>query len=212
MPLPMVHLGAARILSESLEIGDIGQFYLASIAPDAVHMRAGDYRSEWKLVSHLRPSQDFSKNEVKRKAVEFIRTHENSAERDFFLGYGVHIITDILWNQSIFAEFKRKYEEDGLPPENRNNVYYNATDRLDFELFHRMPWWPDVWDALAGSHGVDAGGLVSAAEVDAWNRRTLHWYDAGESQHREPVYFFTYEKLTEFIEYAAGETGRLLKG
>lgn len=211
MPLPMVHLGVARIFAESVEICEPAQFFLGSIAPDAVHMRAGDYRSEWKLASHLRPSREFSKDSVKRNAVEFIRTHENSAERDFFAGYGVHIITDILWNLSIFEDFKRKYEEDDLPPENRNNVYYNAADRLDFELFHRMPWRSAVWDALAGSHGVDTDGLVSAAEVDGWNRRTLHWYDSGESLHKEPVYFFTYEKLVEFIEYAADETVKLLR-
>lgn len=212
MPLPMVHLGVARILAESAEICESAQFFLGSIAPDAVHMRAGNYRSEWKLASHLRPSRDFSKEQVMRDAVEFIRVHDNSGERDFFAGYGVHIITDLLWNQSIFADFKRAYEEDGLPPEKRDGVYYNAADRLDFELFHRMPWRSDVWCSLMTGHGVDADGLVSAAEVDAWNRRTLHWYDGGESQHKEPVYFFTYEKMVEFIGYAAGETARLWKG
>ncbi len=39
MPLPMVHLGVAKHLTESLNISDKSSFYLGSIAPDAVHMR-----------------------------------------------------------------------------------------------------------------------------------------------------------------------------
>ena len=210
MPLPMVHLGVAHLLTETLAVRDPGSFYLGSIAPDAVHMRAGTYQSEWKLKSHLRESRQIEKHAVIGHALAFLRNHADSPERDFFAGYGVHIITDILWNQTLLADFNRAFQEDGGLPEERSGVYYNATDRLDFELFHRMPWRPAVWDALAGSHGADADGLVSAAETDAWKERTLHWYDSGESQHKAPVRYFTYDGITLFIAYAAEETGRLL--
>lgn len=45
--------------------------------------------------------------------------------------------------------------------------------------------------------------LVSADEAERWKQRTLHWYDSGESQHKNPIWFFTYEKLLDFAENTA---------
>lgn len=197
MPLPMVHLAVSEKLTSAFEITDRGSFWLGSIAPDAVHMR-DNYRGEYKLASHLRDSAETPKEIVLERAIEMIRTADNGENRDFVVGYGVHVATDMIWNRTIFADFKRNFQEAGLPTDEQKNVYYNDTDRLDFLLFESLPWRERVWQELSRSESVGLNGLVSAVEVERWKQRTLHWFDSGESQHKNPIWYFTYEKLLDF--------------
>ena len=209
MPLPMVHLAVAEKLTSALGITDSGSFWLGAIAPDAVHMR-DDYRSDWKLASHRRESADSPKEVVLERAIDMNCNADCADHRDFCIGYGVHVATDMIWNRTIFADFKKAYENAGLPPEYQKNVYYNDTDRLDFELFDRMPWRAQVWKALTACESVGMHDLVTADEVERWKQRTLHWFDAGESQHKDPIWYFTCEKLLRFTKDAADEIAALI--
>lgn len=199
MPLPMVHLAVAEKLTSALEITDYGSFWLGAIAPDAVHMRE-DFHSEYKLASHLRDSVEMPKETVLERAIQMIRTADDGDNRDFCIGYGVHVATDMIWNRTIFADFKQKYQEAGFPADEQKSVYYNDTDQLDFVLFERLPWRRRVWQELMRCESIGLNPLVSADEAERWKQRTLHWYDSGESQHKNPIWFFTYEKLLDFAE------------
>lgn len=209
MPLPMVHLAAARLLTQTFDIANEAVYMLGSIAPDAVHMRE-NFRAEWKLASHLRDTAESPKELVLERAIDMICNADCAEHRDFCIGYGVHVATDMIWNRTIFADFKEAYENAGLDPDERKNVYYNDTDRLDFELFDRMPWRAQVWKELTACVSVGMHDLVTAGEVERWKQRTLHWFDAGESQHKEPIWYFTREKLLGFVEDAADEIAALV--
>ena len=210
MPLPMVHLAVAEKVSSALEITDPGSFWLGSIAPDAVHMRE-NFRSEYKLASHLRDSMETSKEIVLERAIHMIRTADGCQNRDFTVGYGVHVATDMIWNRTIFEDFKQRYQEAGFPADDQKSVYYNDTDQLDFVLFERLPWRERVWQEFEQCESVGMNGLVSADEAECWKQRTLHWFDGGGSQHKAPIWFFTYDKLLDFAGQAAAQILRLTK-
>ena len=192
MPLPLVHLGVARNLLEELKIKDKNYFYLGCIAPDAVHMR-NNFCREDKNASHLYTGD---KEICINNTIDFI----NKTNGDFFLGYGAHILTDIIWNKTIYANFKIKYKEDPLPLQSQTWAYYNDTDQLDFELFNKLSYRKEVWDCLSDSNGIDAENLVSANEINSWNTRTLHWYDTGASIHKNPIKYISYDDIVNFIK------------
>ncbi|MDD2269161.1 MAG: zinc dependent phospholipase C family protein [Eubacteriales bacterium] len=206
MPLPMVHLGVARNLIDIFSINDLPSFYLGSIAPDAVHMR-DNFCQDDKSISHMRnEDKKLWENDI----VSYIKTKVNS---DVFLtGYSVHILTDIIWNRTLYTSFKTKYNQDDSPMQEQRWAYYNDTDKLDFELFYKMSYTNEMMEMLSKSKPVDVIGLVSSDEIAAWNERTLHWYDGKESQHKNPIKYITFDELINFMQSAAIEISNLIYG
>ena len=82
-------------------------------------------------------------------------------------------------------------------------AYYNDTDKLDFELYEKYEYRLELWDYLLKSKAVGIDGLVSADEVGAWSNRTLHWFDSGESQHKNPIKYIFYDDLLNFMNETA---------
>lgn len=195
MPLPMVHLGVARKFAVDTFLIDCPKFYLGSISPDAVHMRDNLSKDD-KTLSHLRVADDRWLENV----LDFLKLNKDSADFNFFIGYGIHILTDIIWHDTLYAQFKSLYHEDPAPVEDIRAAYYNDTDKLDFELFKICKWRENIWQLLSEAEGVDLQCVLNAAEINDWNRRTLHWYDRGESQHQNPVKYINLDDLFKFIK------------
>jgi len=199
MPLPIVHLGVARNLLNNIKFKDISSYYLGAIAPDAVHMRE-NYKGENKRISHLHSAD---RDIWKANARELILRNYGKRNGDFCFGYGVHVLTDIFWNETVYSMFGMRYDEDKAPIQDKSLAYYNDTDRLDFELHSKYEHRPEIWNYLVNSTAVGIDGLVNDNEVGAWNDRTLHWFDGGESQHKNPIRYILYDDLLHFIEQAA---------
>ncbi len=199
MPLPIVHLGVAKEMIGKLDITDISAYYLGSISPDAVHMRK-NFKREDKKVSHLHSTDMESR---KNNAKNFILNNLSNPHHDFYCGYGVHVLTDIFWDETIYSIFKSRYIEDKTPVQDERWAYYNDTDKLDFELYNKYEYRPEIWNYLSGSKAIGIDGLVSADEVSAWNNRTLHWFDSGESQHKNPIKYIFYDELIDFFKETA---------
>ncbi len=206
MPLPMVHLGVAYKAAEKLNITYLPTFYLASIAPDGIYTREG-FTREQKRRNHLIP-EDRPRNIG--DILAFYKKYRNSYDKDFILGYTLHVLTDHLFNDTVYKEYLTRYDNDPAPVQDKTWAYYNDTDIDDFQLFALVPWKNEVWSVLKKSRGVDVDGYITAAEAEAWRDRTLSWYDSGESEHKNPVRYITVEDELNFIDNAAEEICRLL--
>lgn len=197
MALPMVHLGAAQAALKELNIQNPASYYLGSIAPDGVHMLEG-CTPEDKDRSHLgtRSSHD-------PKAVEdFLKHLPDFADRDYALGYAVHILTDLLWAGPLMAEFKRRYEEDPAPVLDKKKAYYNDTDQIDLQLYETLPGRKEIWRELERAKAIDLPGALPGEAADLWNRRTLVWYEnLGEFE--ITVRYFSLSKVLDFLSEAA---------
>lgn len=206
MPLPMVHLGVAKLLADKMNIENICDFYLGAIAPDGIYTREG-FTREQKLKNHLIPED---RPRTVSDILNFIKEHRDFTDRSFILGYAVHVLTDQLYNESVWENYVDRYNADPCPIQDRTWAYYNDTDIVDFELYAKADWRAKVWDCLEKSRGVTVDGYITADEAEKWRDRTLHWYDSGESEHKNPVRYITYEDEVEFITNAANEIYRLL--
>lgn len=198
MPLPMIHLATAReCAKETINLIDCQKYYLGSISPDAVHMRANIQKND-KRITHLFAEGDLWKVNV----LEFIKQNKFKTDYNFILGYGIHILTDIIWNETLYRKFKLKYEKDPAPIQDIAWAYYNDTDKLDFELYKVLEWRQEVWELLKKTKSIGIEGILNSDEIDAWKNRTLHWFDKGESQHKNPIRYIFMEDVIEFTQNA----------
>ncbi len=236
MPLPMVHLGVAYTIHKNemfhnldLSPSQRGQFYLGSIAPDAIHMRPGSSRMD-KDMTHLLlfrlRNGEMKFSEIPPEDVEettmllltYLSGQRHDEDFSFYLGYVLHILTDLYWAKTLSSAFMKAYYSDPNPLQDRRMAYYNDTDQLDFALYQTCSWRREVWEDLAVARGLDVKKielkgmdvaeasrpfLPSADEINQWNKRTLHWYDTGSSQHKNPIRYMNLEELKAFILEAA---------
>ena len=136
---------------------------------------------------------------------------EGGPDRDFRLGYLVHVLTDLHWSDTLYRIFWHRYAACGAPEDGRKRAYYNDTDQLDFLLYESAPWREELWDKLSAARGCDIPGMITAAEADAWNERTLHWFDSGKSRHSGGIFYINEHELCAFIGHTAVWTERYLR-
>jgi hypothetical protein len=160
-----------------------------------VHRRE-NFKHEDKKISHLYIDDIET---WKKNAVEFIEKHITNNNKDFYIGYGIHILTDIIWRETVYSSYKLKYDKDTSPIQDKQWAYYNDTDQLDFMLYKNLEYCGELWKSLYDSKAIDVDGLVSSDEIDAWNVRTLHWFDSGVSRHKNPIKYINYDNLIDFI-------------
>ena len=99
--------------------------------------------------------------------------------------------------------YGERYAADEAPIQDKRMAYYNDTDQLDFALFQKESWRPEVWEMLAQAEDFAVEGAVNRDEVADWKHRTLNWYNSGKSQHTNPIKYISYEDLDSFTSYAA---------
>ena len=207
MPLPMVHLSVAKnILDAGFKTANPAGFYLGAISPDAIHMRENADKAA-KNQTHLSP------DDKKRGAVDereylgllkgFIAENKDRTDESFLLGYCTHIATDFIWIKEIFNPFARKYAAETSPAQDRPAAYYNDTDIIDQFLYNESEWRAAVWEELKHAEAFGFLNLLSAHEISAWRERTLHWYDSGESGHKNPIRYITKADVEGFIPKCA---------
>jgi hypothetical protein len=211
MPTPIVHLCVAKKLLEFIDVSDKSMFFTGSIAPDAFYLKPTYYDLDGFHVRHKKahfPNFDFALWKLSvRDFVAHYSTHEN---RDFYLGYGVHILTDVLWKETVFGAFRREFSPDDFPHSERRKIFYNDARIFDYELYVIYDLHSDVWDSLSSCTKIGFSGIVSANEVYSWSKYTITLFDNYEANSSNIIYFFTNEKLLNFITNSASEISNLL--
>lgn len=152
-------------------ITDRPQFYLGCIAPDAVNLE-GFAPKEKRWGAHLR-SGDLPT--WYRQIGDFYRREHGRVEENLLLGYCIHNLTDVAWDECFHDRVWREMERLALPPMMDMGPGWDDCFRFDFEELHR-PWWQEeVAPALAKATPARINGL-SAELLDAYRADTLNHY------------------------------------
>jgi len=204
----MVHLYVAKnIYDLGLKDIDLPQFYLGTISPDAIHMRDNSDRNDKNKV-HLIPVEkkwsDIDENKYYEFIFEYVKMNQYNVNMNFLWGYIIHILTDMHWTKKIYNDFKDKYKNDSSPIQDERMAYYNDTDKLDQILFNEGGnCVKNIWKYLNNSKSINFLDILSENEINLWKERTLHWYDSGESKHKNPIRYITKIDIQNFInEYS----------
>lgn len=208
MAFTMTHLIISENISERFAdlIGNLPQFYLGSIAPDAVHNRA-NYISEYKKASHLISGAEkwgfITENDAwKSNVVAFLNKNKKSANHDFILGYCSHVLSDMYNNINVWTPFRLKYADElekGL-----GNLHHQENNKIDIEQALTYEGRNDFWLHLADSKSIDLPPVIYAAELDKQKDNILNsWYRGKERQDISANKIRTYDGEMEFIKNAA---------
>ena len=145
----IAHLAVARkVLEAKPQIVSLKyNYYLGTIAPDAIESKAGALRDDKKLV-HLRmgiSDKDWLKPDkmriFDRRLDEFIREsileEDDVHHRDFSIGYLVHLLTDKYNHATIRQRILREFDSEG--DKNLIPVFVNELEALDCYLIRGTP-------------------------------------------------------------------------
>lgn len=108
----MVHFRIADGLLEDIK-GSPEQFIVGNIGPDC-----GEPNEDWSVfhpptqISHWMETEDKSGIRSEDFYEQYVKDNCLDERYPFYVGYYVHLLTDILWRTAIFLPAKEKYSED----------------------------------------------------------------------------------------------------
>ena len=199
MPYPMSHFYIAEniLAGKGLAVNNAPQFYLGTLGPDAVHFRK-DYSRAQKRVSHIYDNLDrgnlevFAGNWIKN-VENFYTGNKSNIDRDFLLGYCIHLMADIYNYIYIWTPFKLAYGRE-------NDKLYQADGlSTDLEIYQKENYESKLFPILEKSEPFDFINLISKNEMAELKNNILNvQYRDKQEVNTKTNKFMIYEKLMEW--------------
>jgi hypothetical protein len=205
MPLPLVHFAIAHQLAQSDPLALTPEFLLGSIAPDAIHLRAGSTRVDKNRTHLLRASHAETADEEYLAVLRHFwlaGVQQPPPQANLLKGYVAHLLADRRWFQSVFAHFRRVIPAEATG-EAGARLYYQEADQVDLALYRQMPWRAEVWQRLAAAQPLPVADLLTAAEVDGWRTRTFAWFEQHQADPVIECRFIPYPLVLDFVADSA---------
>jgi hypothetical protein len=219
MPFQMTHLLIAknvhRLFPGTIKESDLPQFYLGTIAPDAVHYRP-DYVSDFKKAAHLCVGDEpwgmlTNNDEWVENVLKFLNRHKGSSDYCFVLGYCCHILSDIYNNIALWTPYRLKYQNEFS--KGYGGLYHQESKKVDTELGLRKENRDDFWIHLEKAEPITLKGIISTEEVEKHKENVLHnLYKDKEHPDLSSNKLVTIESTLNFIDGATGFIESKLKG
>ena len=207
MAQPMMHLLIAdKVYTKKFSsFYSYGDFLLGSIAPDAVHVKE-NYTRNLKDISHYR----FDSKSPISYFDTFLDKYCASKNKDFVVGYLIHLLSDVIWHHSVRVPFKEGFLKAPTHNMSMNEAYYADCEQIEQLLF----WEKDasrIIKAISKSKAYSLEGLIDSEDVKAWKEKLIFEYDnkrklllhttyISEQQIRDYIEICA-EKCTEYLEY-----------
>jgi len=215
-----------KLLPEGL-IKDKGDYYTGSIAPDAIHSRAGFVRADKKR-THLRqniPDDDFHEKEnldlFHSRISDLIETCKDREEYlDFYRGYLVHLLTDELFVLHIRRDFTELMNQRGIATNDREYYTSIVTDmhRIDFLLIKDYEGVDEIKTSLLNAKDIAMEGLLSKEEIRDSRNWVIDRYFSGNKPTGQPEFqnqlpeYIDYDRILDFVPFAAQDIAFRLSG
>lgn len=198
MAHPIMHLLIADKIyyNRSSNIQSYGDFLLGSIAPDAVHEKE-NYTREIKDISHYR----FDKSSDLGHFDTFMGEYAVPENRDFVLGYLVHLLSDMLWYHMVRVPFKEDFLSAPSQNMSKNQAYYADCEQITQVLFEEKNV-VRIIEGLGESSAFTLEGLVDADDVEAWRDKQIRAYQ-GRKQMAANTQYISEQHVRGYIERCA---------
>ena len=205
MPSPIVHLEILYRLYEELQQPLNSELVLGVISPDAIHMRAGQTWED-KATTHFYHEADRSYEEAILTARQVISTHSQC----FLLGYLIHIYTDYLWRDLIYAPYFHR-EKERIPRTQLYSLYYSDMGIIDEQVLLRATWIHEIRDLLSDPMAIAAHPLLTEHEITAWKEKVLcaDLIKGTEEKGVQPLQVLSELEIKEFMNRACQELKRI---
>ena len=220
MSFTMTHLAVAKRVNDKLGIvKDLPSFFLGAVAPDAVHMRE-NFNGDMKVSSHYSVEGDYwgqvaNADIWRQQSFAYIESLRDSSNRDFYLGYFIHILTDAYNHDKMWLPFVDKRLAENVPFTDIKGLISEDYDRIDWMQYDSYEWQNDVLSLLEVAKGVKVEDRVKACEIEGYRdilikmyRQNIPFMDlingvesSAEAERKLPVYV-SVEEILGFVEEA----------
>ncbi|MBE6082410.1 MAG: hypothetical protein E7205_06965 [Tissierellaceae bacterium] len=154
----MVHFRIADIIMDYIPNVDMEQFIVGNIAPDC-----GEPNEDWSdftpspKITHWNDTGKKQDIDYEKFFDTYIRDNEEKGKLSFYIGYYIHLITDVLWMKMILSSTKEKFKEAFLNDKNfiwtvKEDWYNldhlflrNNPDFRTFRIFDKIKAFPNVY-------------------------------------------------------------------
>lgn len=199
----MTHLHIAKNIHKLLPetIRDLSQFYLGTVAPDAVHNRAG-YKSDYKKASHLCVGDErwglTNNDDWTESVLKFLHNNKNSDNYNFILGYCCHVLSDIYNNIAVWTPFRLKYPDELT--KGYGGLYHQESEKVEIELALREENKDNFWVHLEKAKSINLNDIIFAEEIEKHKKNILYnWYKDKEHQDISSNKLVTIESTMNFV-------------
>lgn len=217
----MIHLRVAEGLIERLQIKNEKEFIVGNMAPDS-----GEPNEDWSFftpstaISHYHvKSENGLKNIDERKYIEQYFTPElwteyAAKQREFYLGYLTHLLTDKLWVREIVEPASELFREQ-LQQKGGEYWWTIKADWYDMDFLY-LRNHPD-FKAFATYEAADGfvNSYLDFFSEKAFDNRRIYitdFYRKGSGDVVERPIYLTAEELDCFVEKAVKEICEYLEG
>ncbi len=199
MAQPMMHLLIAdKIYTKKFSsIHSYGEFLLGSIAPDAVHVKA-NYTREIKDISHY----GFNSKSPISYFDTFINEYNTVENKDFVVGYLVHLLSDMIWYHSIRVPFKEEFQRTPSQNMSMNEAYYADCEQIEQLMFFEKNA-PCIMEAINKCKAYSLEGLIDAEDVRTWKEKLIFDYNNKKNISVHTKYILE-QHIREYMENCAG--------
>lgn len=206
MAQPMMHLLIAdKIYAEnSGSIHLYGDFLSGSIAPDAVHVKE-NYTRELKDISHY----GFNSKSHISCFDTFINEYSTSENKDFVIGYLVHLLSDMIWYHSVRVPFKEEFLKAPMQNMSMNEAYYADCEQIEQLMFLEKNA-PRIIEALNSGKAYSLAGLIDAEDVMVWKEKLVFDYNNRKSILLHTQYI-SEQHIRDYIANCAGQCTEYLR-
>ena len=200
MAQPMMHLLIAdKIYAKKFSsIYSYGEFLLGSIAPDAVHVKE-NYTRELKDISHYR----FNSKSPISYFDTFINEYYTVENKDFVVGYLVHLLSDMIWYHSVRVPFKEAFQKAPSQNMSMNEAYYADCEQIE-QLMFREKNALCIMEAINKGKAYSLEGLIDAEDVRTWKEKLIFDYNNKKNISVRTKYI-SEQHIRDYIKNCAGE-------
>ena len=215
-----------------LKLKDPVHFVLGNLAPDGIMSRKGYVRS-MKMHTHFRdgiPDWEFTREDHQKVFHQRIRSFcaqmlsEPALDRDLYLGYVTHILTDEIFMKTIRQEFMEKIAAIGLTDRDAETFEHFTYDvnQIDFRLGREYPGIKRAEDCLRcedpcsilemveperkadpdAAKPAERAAMITSEELADSREWVRNFFFDQALAPQKPVYY-TYDRAAEFIGEAA---------
>lgn len=132
MPSAIIHVKVGYDIGKKYSLNSYN-YYLGLLAPDAPNLNGFAPKKErWQ--AHVR-REDLT--EWSRALLEFYLKNKENYPKDFLLGYYVHILTDIAFDEYFYQKIRTEIEKQGYK-ENAHQIMSNDMETYYFTEFEEI--------------------------------------------------------------------------
>lgn len=172
MPTIAIHEEVAYEIAKIYTNLDTGAFYLGALAPDTVNLK-GFAPKEERYKSHIR-NKDL--NIWLSNVKEFFKNNKNKYEKNFLLGYILHIITDIVYDQYFYWPVREQLVKDNITEGEQHQILRTSMEEYGYQNENK-PFWLHVKKHL---YNVESYNIQNIKKEDLllWKNKCLQHHQS----------------------------------